>query len=451
MMCSKMRDWPKKMTSTAVEYEQVERDEENQVSVASSEPKHDASLDVDSSAVDLDYLAAVYPSHTRLFLAYIVEAFGRIGCDLATMAAGEAMPEMQNILPRHKRLLHRFFLALVEARILIETPEGTFVRTEQHVDKARAADLHSAAMRHWPEHGSLHQLMHAVGSRTAGCLTGVFDGLQILFGDQANETALREFYQHWPLFQMATKSLAKIVLRVAGHLGRTGKIQILEVGAGTGGTTRPLLAALQAAEMPFDYHFTDVSPHLVNAARQSLDGIAGLTFGVLDVEEQPPKDLEGAYDVVLASNCIHATRDLEQSLGHLRCLLREDGIFAMVEITRRLNIFDLVFGLLDGWWRFNDNRTHCLADEHHWSSKLMAAEFQDVMWTDVGNPEAQVVRVATASPRTTLRREASKRVEKTRVCEVVYKTSGELDILADVYCPVRADPAVTLPIGENKH
>lgn len=61
----------------------------------------------------------------------------------------------------------------------------------------------------------------------------------------------------------------------------------------------------------------------------------------------------------------------------------------------RLYWLDLVFGLLDGWWLFEDGREHCLADESFWKTSMKAGGFSDVVWakTLVGGkkPNPQVI------------------------------------------------------------
>jgi hypothetical protein len=56
------------------------------------------------------------------------------------------------------------------------------------------------------------------------------------------------------------------------------------------------------------------------------------------------------------TNCIHATRDPTRSCTNIRGCLFPGGILCLVELTRGLLWFDLVFGFLEGWWLFEDGR-----------------------------------------------------------------------------------------------
>ena len=41
----------------------------------------------------------------------------------------------------------------------------------------------------------------------------------------------------------------------------------------------------------------------------------------------------GGFDLILASNVIHATSDLKHTLGQLRGCLAEDGLFMFLEMS----------------------------------------------------------------------------------------------------------------------
>jgi hypothetical protein len=52
-----------------------------------------------------------------------------------------------------------------------------------------------------------------------------------------------------------------------------------------------------------------------------------------------------------------------------------------------------VFGLLEGWWLFEDGRQHVLASEDLWKQTLLQAGFQHVDWSDDASEEADQYRV----------------------------------------------------------
>ncbi|KAK3292581.1 uncharacterized protein B0H64DRAFT_231974 [Chaetomium fimeti] len=77
----------------------------------------------------------------------------------------------------------------------------------------------------------------------------------------------------------------------------------------------------------------------------------------------PPQQLQDRFDGVMSTNCIHASKSLAVSCSNSQRLLRVGGLFALVEFTTWLYRLDIVFGLLDGRWLFENDKKHCMYGE----------------------------------------------------------------------------------------
>ena len=170
-------------------------------------------------------------------------------------------------------------------------------------------------------------------------------------------------------------------------------LRILEIGAGTGGTTAHLLPHLREA----DYVFTDISPLFLARAKARFASypnltfpnltFPNLTFQRLDIEQ--PVDAQGFkqgdYDLVIAANVLHATADIEQTLRHVRSLLTPNGQLILLEGTQPLLWLDLIFGITEGWWK---QPTHPLRAISQWQQHLQAAGFNTAIpLVSSDNPE----------------------------------------------------------------
>ncbi|KKY29532.1 putative cyclohexanone monooxygenase [Diaporthe ampelina] len=172
--------------------------------------------------------------------------------------------------------------------------------------------------------------------------------------------------------------------------------RILEVGAGTGGTTKRILAACSPNGDRFcsEYTYTDVSPGFFKAGGTTLKEWENLlTFKTLDIEKDPAKQgfAENSYDLVIAAHVIHATPSLTDTLGNVRRLLKPGGVLALVELTRLTPYFNMVFGMFPGWWSgVEEGRVESpLQSAAQWSRHLKAAGFSgvDLVAYDVPGPE----------------------------------------------------------------
>ncbi|KAI9864364.1 MAG: Type I Iterative PKS [Trichoglossum hirsutum] len=389
-----------------------------------------------------EFRAKVYPKQARLVLAYVVEAFATLGCLLVSLRPGERLPPIPHI-SKHDKVMSQFYRILEDAA-LITASDTSMKRTNAPIDRTPASTLYQEALYDFPQHGPEHKLLNMTGSKLAECLSGSVDPLQLLFRSKANKDLLEDVYTNAPMFAAGTKLLGSFLTKVfANHNGRE-KIRILELGAGTGGTTRYIVDQLVRQGIQFTYTFTDISLSMVAAARKKFSGYDCMEFMIVDVEKTPPDHLLDSYDIAISTNCIHATRSLVSSLTNIRKMLRSDGFLCLVELTRNLFWFDLVFGMLEGWWMFQDGRKHVLADESLWERSLMDAGFRHVDWSDGDTQESDQLRVITAftfEPGNTSLKQRTSGKPEIQMETVVFKQIGSTSLYADIYYPPKSEPA----------
>lgn len=170
-------------------------------------------------------------------------------------------------------------------------------------------------------------------------------------------------------------------------LGHTNpNLRVLEIGAGTGGTTLVALASLTSINgepMYSSYTFTDISSGFFSAARERFTDFPALEFKILDISKDPiSQGFEaGAYDLIVASNVIHATGFLNNTLKNVRKLLHPRGRFFLQELTpAAAKMINIIMGPLPGWWLGEaDGRiTEPIISIERWNKELLAAGFSGV-------------------------------------------------------------------------
>lgn len=142
-------------------------------------------------------------------------------------------------------------------------------------------------------------------------------------------------------------------IQLLGHSKPT--LKILEIGAGTGGLTALIMEALHTSydeRMYSKYTYTDISAGFFVAAKERFKHMPGVEYAVLDISRDPlSQDFEaGAYDLIIASNVLHATPSLEQTLRHCRTLLQPRGRLFLQELCSESKWINYVMGVLPGWW-----------------------------------------------------------------------------------------------------
>jgi acyl transferase domain-containing protein/aryl carrier-like protein/SAM-dependent methyltransferase len=182
----------------------------------------------------------------------------------------------------------------------------------------------------------------------------------VLFPNGSYEL-VRAVYQGNPLADllnrvMAEAAAAYVRRRVADD--PAARIHILEVGAGTGSTSRLVFPALEPFRDAIDeYAFTDLSKAFLFAAEEEFGpAVPYLAPRILDIEQPPTAQgfTAGRYDLVLATNVLHATRRMRDTIGHVRSLLRPGGLVLLNELAGNAMSLHIAFGLLEGWWLHED-------------------------------------------------------------------------------------------------
>ncbi|TGO80363.1 hypothetical protein BELL_0009g00470 [Botrytis elliptica] len=217
-----------------------------------------------------------------------------------------------------------------------------------------------------------------IGQVLSKVLRGEVDPLNVIFNDGLadryyEEMLSNDYYTH--------PSSAFVELLCF----KNPSMKILEVGAGTGGQTLPILKAMTSdkTKMWSRYDYTDISPAFFGQARIKFhEYIDQMEFRVCDISKDPASQSfeTESYDLVIASHVLHATNDLDQTLRNIRKLLKPSGTLLLFETTRpEVLHIGFAFGLLKGWWsplslESRSQCSPCLTTEQ-WDSRLKRAGF----------------------------------------------------------------------------
>lgn len=235
----------------------------------------------------------------------------------------------------------------------------------------------------FPETAPYVALLEACLAAYPRVLRGELSATEVLFpgGDLALVGAI---YRGNAAYDFTNGLLAELVASVAQRSGDTRPLRIVEVGAGTGGSTHAVLDALTARGIAFDYHYTDVSHSFLTHGRATFGTRENLRFAVLDIDADPVAQGFSAQeaDLVLCANVLHATRSIDATLRNIRRLLAPGGVLAFTEATTDLEVLALTFGLLEGWHAYRDPEARIphspLLSESQWQAALSAAGFSGV-------------------------------------------------------------------------
>ncbi len=305
---------------------------------------------------------------------YIVAALRQLG---VRFEPGARFDPADLPVAAHHRRLFEHLLGLLAADGLLRRDAAGWIATRAHTEDVgprRVDDLLAA----YPAGRGELAITQRCGEHLAAALTGAADPVELLFPGGSIENA-EQMYQLSPFAHFYNSLAAEAVSAAVSDRPDAAHLRVLEIGAGTGGTSAYVLATLPPDRV--EYAYTDVSPHFLGRARQKFAAYPFVVYRTLDIEgEVGAQGFDQPYDIVIAANVLHATSDLQHTFANVSRLLAPGGALVMVEMLRPQRFIAISFGLTEGWWKFTDIdlRPHqLLLDGPGWQRFLRTHGFVD--------------------------------------------------------------------------
>ncbi|TVY40548.1 3-methylorcinaldehyde synthase, partial [Lachnellula occidentalis] len=406
----------------------------------------------------LRYWSDVAPLQDELLLAYIVEGFCTLGVDFSRILPGNYVPQVPHMVQKYDKLMQRLWEILQKHHIVFIDEEGDVVRGSRPIDPRSSSRLAELFRAQFPDYEHETNLISLTGPRLADCLSGKADPVSIMFGSPSSLKIMENFYGQSPMMSTLTEQLVIFMTTLLQNQDVSQPVRILEVGAGTGGTTKRLAEALDAAGIKAQYTFTDISPSLVAKAKNKFKQYPWIEFATFNLEKEVPAAFQNRFDVVVSANCVHATTNRTASCRRLREVLNEDGFIVLSEVTRVMDWYDICFGLLDGWWLAEGRKAYPLQPAEAWMSTFEAAGFASTGYSHGPTLEANSQQLLVASRKPWGYPAVMENIPDTpggqngahSMETMTYKEVGDVQIHADVYFPLRTPPS-PMPIALMIH
>ncbi|PWT90098.1 MAG: hypothetical protein C5B54_07785 [Acidobacteria bacterium] len=292
--------------------------------------------------------------------------------------------ERLKISEQHRRLAGRMLSILAEEEYVVQTnlslpqfASWKVIREPQIPMSSQMLDKLSRLMEEYPEAQSELTLLSRCSPRLPEVLQGA-NPLSLIFPGGDISTSIKLFRDS-AAFGFMNQVVQRAVLDAVADVPGDRSIRVLEIGAGTGGTTFGILPHLPQERT--EYIFTDVSSLFVQKMQKEFGKYPFVSFRILDIEVNPEAQgfERSHYDIVLASNVLHATRSIYQTLAHVQQLLQPGGLLVLLEGAERRRWMDVIFGMIEGWWKFSDfelRPTYAFLPPENWQKVLRDTGFE---------------------------------------------------------------------------
>lgn len=307
----------------------------------------------EEAARDLDptrFHGELYPQMRRLCVAHVRRYL--------ESARNDVQPQFERF--------HQFMLRLVDG---VE-------------DAGDPKELQQSLIKSFPQFRQVYELLDYCVQSYPQVLSGEVKGLDVLF-PKGQTDFLEKSLGHLPELDgtVYKRVLRRLLLALTEK--RERPLRILELGGGVGLLTRFLLPELRGKNV--EYCFTDIGTSFLLAAQDWTTAADRefVTFEKLDVSRDPLAQgfTPNSFDVIIGLDVVHATPDIDATIGNLRKLLAPGGWLSLIEMVTPWPWIEMIWGLTDDWWGFEDFRKQTgtpLADIGQWEQVLSEHEFGSV-------------------------------------------------------------------------
>ncbi|KAF2014161.1 ketoacyl-synt-domain-containing protein [Aaosphaeria arxii CBS 175.79] len=254
---------------------------------------------------------------------------------LRNLCESISVQEEANAAPHLKKLLR------CARRIVVDTGLGLL----PHLDKRFLEDTELTIASLLQQFGDFVgvELTDRIGKVYPSIIRGEEEAINVL----TKENGLTRLFRQG--FGLGESNIA-LSQFIAAKTDMMPNMRILEVGAGTGAVSELILKSSTYAS----YTYTDISPAFLGIAKEKFHGYSEkVNYQVYDVDEDP--EVQGftpdSYEMIIASNVLHASSNLDNTLSHLRKLLRPGGYLVLMELSpNEIIVNTVLMGGFTGWW-----------------------------------------------------------------------------------------------------
>jgi acyl transferase domain-containing protein/2-polyprenyl-3-methyl-5-hydroxy-6-metoxy-1,4-benzoquinol methylase/acyl carrier protein len=280
----------------------------------------------------------------RLCIAYINLATTHLGAfsnSTKKYSLEELFDQCQIITP-YRELLSRWLEILVEQGKLHQE-QGLFTNfLPMSIDFVN--ELLTEVRAKWVDTPQQIDLLQLYGENMVALLTGKKEPLEFHVSTLLKEGEFS--VQQLPENKYYNSIMRASLEQVLKSLPLQVNLRILEIGAGTGTGTAELLPILPSQKT--NYTFTDVGGFFLNAAKKKFSDYPFIEYRLLDIERSPQEQGYSSYsfDVIVAFQALHVTRNIGETLDYIRSLLAPGGLLLFWETTQAKLEFEFIDALL---------------------------------------------------------------------------------------------------------
>ncbi len=304
----------------------------------------------------------------------------------------EGLVEHCKITPRYKELLRQWLESLESEGVIRKDRTNAYIN---NIDLPVNGEDNLIAGREystWKKYiQGLLNFLHQFERSSTDLLKGNIDPLKLFFSDEY--ILPDDFAQALPGAERKNDIAKKLLEAAVQEFPYPGPVRILEIGARSIDLTKAFLSLLPPAKIA--YTCTDNSVFFINNLNKRLKDFTSVRYRQLDINQNPLNQGYDAhsYDIIIASNSLHRSRNIKTALENVQSLIAPGGILLLTEITKNSRLQQISAGFLeDGFTNFEDERRMShkpLFSTESWLNVLKSGNFPEAaVFPGTNHPES---------------------------------------------------------------
>ncbi len=343
------------------------------------------SIEKELGIADLSSFNGFESKMRKLCASIIIEYLQKGGI---TLKKGEEynIISIQNelgVIEKFKKF-YLFFISVLEEENIVDRigDDFTLIVAPEQIDKPDKM-IKELEIK-YPEFKGMYELLQHCSASYVPVMSGKMDAVNVLYPD--GSSAMYKDAENRIVEYTHDRVYCGILAEIVQQKIKTSKgertFKILEIGAGECILTQALMPHLEGANV--SYHFTDIGlPFIAKAKKEASKHMRNfMEFKLFDISKDPCDQGIPSYefDLVIGLNVVHATKSIKETITNLKKLLTPGGDLAIIENVKPEPWLDLVWGLADGWWNFEDyeiRNNSPLLKLHQWEKVFNTLDFED--------------------------------------------------------------------------
>lgn len=231
-------------------------------------------------------------------------------------------------------ILKYWLMYMLRENYLIKKEDGSYNYTPKAIDVLNCPYTWEEVKQQWKQFvgdANFINYIEESSQQLIKTLNGEKNPVDILY-PEGNFKYVEAIYNNNIFSDYYNSYIVKVISEIVVSQAKK-RIRILELGAGTGFTSKRVLEMLNKNKIEYDYYFTDVSNSFLARGKTYLSSYPNVKYQYCDMNSSFENYgfLQNEFDIVLAVGVLENAKDIRATLNYIRQMISINGWLVFTE------------------------------------------------------------------------------------------------------------------------